>query len=113
MVGEPVEERGGHLGVAEDGRPLTERQVGCDDDRGPFIELADQVKQELATGLVEREIAKLVEDQEVEAGDQVCGPPLSFSLGFCIELVDQIYDVEEPSPSAVSDASARDADREM
>ena len=32
VVGQPVEERGGHLGVAEDARPLAEGQVGGDDD---------------------------------------------------------------------------------
>ena len=37
MVCEAVEERGGHLGIAEDGRPLTERQVGGDDDRGELL----------------------------------------------------------------------------
>ena len=113
MVGEPVEQRGGHLRVAEDGRPLTERQVGRDDDRGAFVELADQVEQELTAGLGEREIAKLVQDQEVEAGDQVRGAALPFSAGFCVELVDEVDDVEEPAPAAVSDTGARDADREM
>lgn len=42
MIGEPVEERGGHLGVAED-------QVRCDDDRLTLIELTDEIEKELAT----------------------------------------------------------------
>ena len=113
MVGEPVEQSGGHLRVAEDGWPFAERQVGRDDDRGPFVELADKVEQELAAGLGEREIAEFVQDQEVEAGDQVGGPALAFSAGFRVELVDQIDDVEEPATAAVADAGARDADREM
>ena len=32
MMGEPVEECRGHLGVAEDGGPFAEGQVGGDDD---------------------------------------------------------------------------------
>lgn len=43
------------------------RQVGRDDDRGSFVELADQVKQELTADLGEREIPQFIEDQEVEA----------------------------------------------
>lgn len=113
MVCEPVEERGGHLGVAKDGWPFSERQVGRDDYRGAFVELADQVEQELAAGLSEREVAELVQNQEVEAGDQVCGPALPFGTSFCIELVHQIDDVEEPSPPAIANAGAGDADGEM
>ena len=65
-MGEPVEERSGHLCIAEDAGPFTEGQVGGDDDRGAFVEFADQVEQELAAGLGEGQIAKFVQDQEVE-----------------------------------------------
>lgn len=41
MVGEPVEQRGGHLGIAKDAGPFTEGQFDGDDDRGAFVELAD------------------------------------------------------------------------
>ena len=40
----PVEEGGCHLGIAEDGDPFTELQVGGDDDAGLLVELADQVE---------------------------------------------------------------------
>ena len=113
VMRQAVEERGGHLCVAEDGRPLSERQVGRDDDRGAFVKLADEVEQELAAGLGEREIAELVEDQEVEAGDQVRGPALAFGAGFGVELVDEVDDIEEPAAAAVANAGACDADSEM
>ena len=48
MVGEPVEQSGGHLGVAEYGRPLAEGQVRRDDDGRPLVEPADEVEEELA-----------------------------------------------------------------
>jgi hypothetical protein len=48
VVGEPAEQRRGHLGVAEDGRPLAEGQVGGNDHRGLLVELADQVEEQLA-----------------------------------------------------------------
>ncbi len=113
MMREAVEERGGHLGVTEDGRPFAECEVRGDDDRGAFVELADEVEQELAAGLGEREIAELVEDQEVEAGDQVRGAALAFGAGFGVELVHQVDDIEEPAAAAVANAGACDAHSEM
>jgi hypothetical protein len=51
-VGQAIEQRGGHLGIAEDGRPFAEGEVGGDDDRGPLLEPADEVEQELAAGRI-------------------------------------------------------------
>jgi hypothetical protein len=42
VVGYPVEQRGGHLGIAEDTGSLAERQVDGHDSRGAFVELADE-----------------------------------------------------------------------
>ena len=60
-------QRGGHLGIAEHGRPLPEREVGGDDQRSALVELADEVEQQLTTRASERQVAKLVEHDEVEA----------------------------------------------
>ena len=43
MVGDPVEERGGHLGIAEDRDPFGEAEVGRDDEGCLFVELADEM----------------------------------------------------------------------
>jgi len=45
MVGEPVEQSGGHFGVSEDSGPFAERQVRRDDDRGALVEPADQMEE--------------------------------------------------------------------
>ena len=37
MVGEPIEQGGRHLCVAEDRRPLAEAEIGCDDDAGALV----------------------------------------------------------------------------
>ena len=66
MVGEPVEERGGHLRIAEHRGPFAEGEVGGDDDRGLLVKAADQVEQELTAGLGERQVAELVQSDEVE-----------------------------------------------
>ena len=70
MMGEPVEQGGGHLGVAEDGRPFAEGEVGGDDDRGALVEPAQEVEEELAAGLGERQVSELIEDDEVAPGER-------------------------------------------
>jgi len=45
-VGKPVEQGGGHLGVAEDRGPFTEAQIGGDRDAGAFVKLAQQMEQQ-------------------------------------------------------------------
>jgi len=51
MMGEPVEQRCGHLRVTEDCGPFREAQIGRDHDTGAFVELAQQMKQQGAAGL--------------------------------------------------------------
>jgi hypothetical protein len=79
VVREAVQQGGGHFRIAEDARPFAEGEIGGDDDRGAFVETADQVEQKLSTGLREGEIAKLVEDDEVEARE-IIGEPRRSSL---------------------------------
>jgi hypothetical protein len=64
--GEPVEQGRGYLGVAtEHGRPFGKTQVGRDEHRGPGVELADQVKEQLAATLGKRQVTELVEHSKV------------------------------------------------
>ena len=81
MVREAVEERGGHLGVAEDRRPFAEGQIGGDDDRGALVEPADEMEQQLAPGLSERQIAEFVEDDEIAPGQLIGEPALATGAG--------------------------------
>ncbi len=46
MVCEPIEQRRGHLGVAEDTGPFTEAEIGRNDDTGLFVEPAEHVEQQ-------------------------------------------------------------------
>ena len=113
VVRKPVEQRGCHLGISEDAGPFAEGQVGCDNDGCAFVEFADQVEQELSAGLGEGQVAELVEDQEVEAGDEIGGSSLAFCAGFCVQLVHQVDHIEEPTPAAFPDACPGDADGKM
>jgi len=107
---EPVEKRGGHLGVAEDGGPFTEGQIGGDDDRGSLIEPADQMEEKLAASLSEREIAEFVHDDEVEPSDEVGEPALLSDACLCFETIDEIDDIVEPAPCAVTDQGTGNGD---
>ncbi len=57
MVGEPIEQGGRHLCVAEDRRPLAEAEIGGDDDAGALVELAEQMEEQSAARSAERQIA--------------------------------------------------------
>ena len=94
-MGESIEERGGHLGIAEHARPFAEGEVGRDEDRGALVETADQVEQQLPAGLGEGEIAEFVEDDEVEAGEIVGDASLTSGSGFGLELIDEVDGGEE------------------
>ena len=47
-MGEPIEQRRGHLGIAEHPGPFAEAEVGGDDDAGTLVEFAEQVEQQRA-----------------------------------------------------------------
>ena len=77
MLGEPVEEGGGHRGVAEDTRPLTEGKTGGDDHRGLLGQPADQVEEELSAALGDGQGAEFVEGDAVERGQVATLQPVS------------------------------------
>ena len=85
MVSEAIEQCGGHLGVAEDIRPFAEGEIGGVDYRGAFVEPADEMEQELAAGLGEGQVAELVEDDEVHAGEVIGEPALASVAGLGFE----------------------------
>ena len=73
-MGEAIEERRGHLSVAEHARPFAEGEIGGEKDRGALVEPADEVKEKLAAGLGERQVAELVEDDQINAGEWIGRP---------------------------------------
>ena len=52
------------------------------------------MKEQLAAALSEGQVTKFVEDQEVEAAEEIGQPTLAIGAGFRVELVDQIDAVE-------------------
>jgi len=113
VVRQAIEERGRHFGVCEDTGPFSKGQVGGDDDRGALVKPADEVEQELAAGLCERQIAEFIEDDEVHAGQVIGKPTLTNIAGFGFEPIDEIDDVMEAAACAIADAATRDGNGEM
>ena len=105
-MGKAIEECGGHLGVAEDAWPFTECEVRGDDHRGLLVKLGDEVEEQLAAGLGEGQVAKLVEDDEVEAGQMIGDTALTTSARLRLELVHEIDNVKEATSRTAADASA-------
>ena len=65
VMGQPVEERSGHLGVAEDARPLGEGEVGDDESRSTLVKTAHQMEEQLPACLRKGQIAEFVQNHEV------------------------------------------------
>ena len=100
-MGEPVEQCGGHLGIAEDCGPFAEAEVGGDDDAGPLIELAQQMEEQRPARGAERQVSQLIEDHEIEAG-QGFGKLSGLSLGLLLfKGIDQFDGGEEADLAAV------------
>lgn len=102
VMGQAVEKCHCHLGVTEHRRPFTECQVRRDDDRGALVEPADEVEQELTSGLRERQIAEFVEDDKVEACEIIGYSTLLAVARFRFKSIDQIDDVEEAAARTVA-----------
>jgi hypothetical protein len=93
MMGQAVEKRGGHLGVAEHAGPFTEGEIGGDDDGRALVEPADEMEQKLATGLSERKVAEFVEDDEVHPGQMLGDTTLPSVTGLDLQAVDEVDDL--------------------
>src|SRR6202165_3799324 len=108
--GGTVGQRGRHLGVAEHGGPLAEAEISRDDDAGALVEFAQQMEEQGPAGGAERQVTKLVEDDEIGVGE-----PRRDLAGFALKLllfesVDEFDGGEEPDALAVM-LDGLDADR--
>jgi len=88
---EAIQKCGCHLSISEDLGPFGEAEVGCYDDAGPLVEFAEQMEQQRTAGRAERQVAKFVEDNQVDLGHHLGHfPSLSESL-FLLQCVDVLY----------------------
>ena len=99
--------------ASQDLRPIGEGEVRRYDDRGVFVELADEMEQQLRAGLAERQIAEFVDDDEVmtqQGLDDAAAP--SGGL-FLFELIDEIDEIEEAAARSGADDRGGGRDRQV
>ena len=66
-VGEPIQEGAGEAFAAHDFGPFLEGQVGGDDHRTALIGLADDIEKQFRARFGERDVAELVEDDQIQS----------------------------------------------
>jgi hypothetical protein len=95
-VGQAIEERGGHLGVAEDRSPFAEAEIGGDGDAGAIVELAQKVEEQGAARGAERQVAEFVEYHEIGAREALGDLSGLAPCLLLLERVDELDGREEP-----------------
>src|ERR1700756_3297893 len=65
------------------------------------------MKEQLAAGLSEGQIAELVENDEIHAGEIFGEPPLPAGAGLALQPVHEVDDGIEATPGAAADAGPR------
>ena len=113
MVREPIEQGCCHLGVSEDAWPFGKAEVGRDDDRGALVKPADQMEQQLAARLRERQITEFVEDDEINRRERIGGAALAVELDLGLQPIDQIDNIEVSRLAPGPDSVACNGDRDM
>lgn len=113
VMGQPVEQRGGHLGVAEHAGPFSEGEIGGDDDGSALIEPANQMEEKLATRLSKGQISEFVQHDEVHPGQMFGKPALTSVTGLALKAIDQVDHVVEATAGAGSDSASGDCDGQV
>lgn len=65
-MSQPIQQSGGKLFVGEDLDPLRERQIRSDDGRTPLVTLSQQIEQQLAAGVFERDETQFINQQKCD-----------------------------------------------
>ena len=84
MVEQPIEQRGGDDGIAEDLAPFGEAAVGGEDHRALLVAGVDELEEQIAAAGDDRQVADLVDDEQREAAEEadlLAQSALAFGLG--------------------------------
>jgi hypothetical protein len=112
-VGDPVEQRLAEAGVRDDLGPLGEREVGGQDHGGFLSALGDHLEQELGADLGERDVADLVDGDQVVARPAGQDPTeLELLLGLD-QFVDQVGGGGEADPPLLAAGSDAEGSQQV
>lgn len=101
VVGQPIQQGRGHLGVDEHARPFSETEICRDHHAGMLVQFGEQVEQQGSAGLAERQISELVKYDQIHPHQGQRGAPRFAVPLFLFEDVDQIDRRIETHPLAV------------
>ena len=97
VVGKAIEQRAGQALGGEHAGPLVEGQVAGDDDRAALVALAEDLEQQLGAGRRQRDVAQLVDDQKLVAGELALQAQQTLFVAGLVQLVDQAAAVVKPT----------------
>jgi hypothetical protein len=66
FVGQSVQKGSGQGRIGKNRIPVTKAQIAGDDHRDFFIQVADELKKELPTYLIDRNETQLIEDEQIQ-----------------------------------------------
>ena len=113
MVQQAIENGGGHHRVAEDRAPLPDGAVRGDQHAAALVSAGDELEEQVRRIRVERQVAELVDDQQLrlgEEGEPFLEPGVGMRLG---EAGDQRRGRDEEHRVVLPDRFAAERDREM
>ena len=113
VVGDPVEQSGGHFTGSKELRPFAEREVGRYEQRSPFIELGNQVEWELPAALGKREVPELIQHDQIHPCQALREFAAASGELLLFQFVDQVDDVEIAAALSLSDEFFSDRDRRV
>ena len=113
VVDGAVDDRGGHVGVAEDPAPSAELDVGGVDDALPLVRVGHDLEEQAAALLVDGHVAELVEDDEPGFADHGEFPVESAFRAGAQQSHDEFGGGEEPDRDAPPAGLAPQRDGEV
>ena len=113
MVGDAVEQGAGEALAGEDGGPFLEGQVRGDDCGAAFVAPAEDVEQQLASGLRQGHVSEFVDDQEADLGELGLEAEQSLLVARLDQLVDQLGGGGEADAEALLAGGEAEGERDM
>ena len=93
VMGDAVEQCGGHLEIAKDLPPFAEGEIGGDDQAGLLVEAADEVEEQSAAGFGKRQVTEFINDHGIHLSQMPCHGPGTVLCLLPFQAIDQIDSV--------------------
>src|SRR5215469_18348084 len=113
MMEQAIQQRGGYDGIAEDLAPFGKTAVRGEDHRALFVASINELEEEIAAALADRQVTDFVDDQErksAEPADAFGELAFALSLG---ESTDQVCEGGEVDAAPRFDGFDAERHREM